>query len=401
MTVKLKRHFQRAAWSFCNTAKPASSTATGLPLQQNWQYLGQWIQDGNLLMYSGPPDKTYNGNETCYFYVIDHLPPRANAGTRHLAGALKCWLHNAEGNSRTITWRPVYDSGATEVVLYDEVPTNGTTSDTYENEAHGPLIQLGGYDDFYLTPDATEDKFVCGRLECTETVPAALSIWHAPTSLNNLNAAASLGLGGGSDLLSVLPDDVSLNRIISGYDPDDADCDEYRSLGALQHLIAEPRSATWSENMENITRRTLFQWAHPAGLWIESTCINAFNESLFRVKCRDFSASTYHQPCYPGLVVSGGTEGDLIYFYSSNAADAWYIELGSNAPFATPQLLQWNENSNNGAASGVEFDYSLAVHAGNGATDDIKIYVDKEVGDDLVIHTVALFEGPSTPLIAG
>jgi len=376
-------------WRRGQTAKLPRSAKTGAPLQGAVQYLTQWAQNGNQFTFTGPPERDINGEGNvegevdCCFYVIFHSPARPGGVIwKRLGALLVTWRHDTGGDAQMITWRPDYSDAGDERTLYDEASFS-MPADTYGDLSHGIEIVLGS-EDFVFSPLDTEGAMVCGRLRCRQLLPAALSIFQIPDSVGDLDR----------EQLQVILDDMEPARVIRGYDPADTDCDRIGSLGGLQHLVAAPKIiASWTDNVEATTRRVLFQWGHPRGLWLSGSELNIFGDWTFRVRLRELAAAPYDQICYPGVIVQGGSAGATITYTSSIAGDAWIFTFAQT--IAAPTLITWDHND----AHGITNQDGLYCRAG--AEEEITISC-TVAGEDkqILVHTVALCEGPSAVLRA-
>lgn len=374
-------------WVRCNTAKPALAS-TGISIQQAYQCLTTWRMDGMLAQYVGPPDVTINGGvqeayNTNKFFIIGNMPP-LNHDTfpgRPLMAGISTWLGCTTVTAKFIKWRPDFDNAGTEFTLLNIASPAPSNNATYGDVASGETILLYDHDGFYFQSTSTENDFQCGLLTCENMMVAALGVAHAPWPEDTLEREEVI----------CTPGDVSFNKVIKGYDPDDADCNEGNSLGGLFHIIAEPQDAIeYHTTVEHVTRRCLFQWCHPVCLWADQTEANLFGNFTFRVRARNlFDQTGGVLPVMPGLVVSKMGEDDVLRYES--VTTGYYWEYTASGDISAPTLIQWDDGIGYTSMAGSYGDY-LGID--DDGYDEVLIsYTASDAAHELELNTVALFEG--------
>lgn len=371
MGLKHRNKGPWADWRRCYTGRPPLAYESGQRWQQQWQYLTQWAFHGPDFMYCGPPDATINGapgSETQKFYPIFMTPLCVDGEDRQLGLLLQPWDFDSSDGTPQIKWYPDYTDTGTSSTIYTGAGVDVDDEASYGDPARPSIIER--YDDLTYTPPGSS-TYACRAciLEVVQIHIAALTLWHLPRELSASQVKPQLG-------------HFAHGQVIRGRG--DATTN-YHNLGALAYYIGD--GSRDFESVENLTRRTLFQWGHPISQYwglTARTDQNIFGGFQFRFKLRNLLEKTSGDlACYPAMVVQGGDSTDSIKYTTTTdggGTDTWTYTFPAGG-HATPTLILPSDGDNND----IDCDLTDVVTC--------KIEITKDASTEINIHTVALFEG--------
>lgn len=360
---------------------PRSETA--IEAANLYRHLNFWGQQYQLLSYSGPCDTNYgcgSADTPAEFYVV--LPPGPKADTsnptRQLMGAVLPWCcHSATGEvsyNCEITWQ---QNGGSEYTIFDQYINSG---DDWLDETSGEMDYLRRRninnlitltdDNFNYTPNGS-GYLSWGLLTLSAIMPASVGLWICPDKTLTYDEA------------QIPYSQLAVGKPIRGYESG-----EDGSLGTIIHNIGD---GDFDDDMVELqSRRVLFQWAHPQGIYVlgqlgssyNSVFGNTNNQGKIKIWQQDFidQGSSGTRSVLPAVVLSGNglTSGTKGYFKmtSTGTSDTWIVECEADA------VAKYDYISESDTLS-VDF-----------PTDTIlcEAYCE-ELGDEMTIHNISIFGG--------
>lgn len=367
----------------CYIGDPLLS-ASSLEAAELYRYLNFWSQQYQLFSYSQPCDTSYGCGDRNYpaeFYLV--LPPGPKADTsnptRQLMGCLLPWCCSSSSGEVSwnceITWQ---QNGGSEYTLLDRYLDSGTdwldvTQTPPEREYLrrkniGNLITLTD-DNFNYTPNGS-GYLSWGLLTISSILPASLGVWICPDKTLTYDEA------------QIPYSQLAVGKAIRGYESG-----EDGSLGTIIHNIGDGDFDDDSTELQ--TRRCLFQWAHPQGIYVaydggswQSVFGNSTHNGKIKIWQQDFidQGSSGTRTVYPAIVASGtglaAVGPGYFRMTSTGTSDTWggTIESDSVAKYDY-----------------ISFADTLTVDF---PTDTIlcEAYC-SGTGDEMLIHNVSIFSG--------
>lgn len=259
------------------TGVSPSGSRVGESATNLFNYLNNWAMNYQMLSYSGDAYCTLNTagdthgdtsgpkltKTNGYFYLPIWSPPQHDGEDRLLNGALMPWSTTFifSGGVRDdyayITWQ---QDGGAEVTLWED-PGNNTDTDSDDLNLDSRLkpprmIELGygsdGEELFTYTPDSSAD-WVYGRIKTNQIRTAALGIWPGPhRQLSDTQAR----------FLAKYMCSGNAIRGHSGWTENPHSLGDMFQCGGFEDAVGG-----YDDMLFCSTRRYLFGWAHPCGVW--------------------------------------------------------------------------------------------------------------------------------------
>jgi hypothetical protein len=329
------------------------------------------MMQNQIVSYVGYPERYVNGayeDADCNHYIIYCNPTRQDGVDRQLYGLYIPYeideTQLVAHSEKYINWYPDYTSG-TNATLFTRPSSVWGSDATIAKRAKGCIeLQTG----FTYPGCPCPSLFGAGKLTTYNLLPAALGVFEWPTSLTE-------------EQLAVYQRDVDSGQIIRGYEANEA-----QSLGMLAHMTGDGTHLT--EYVERMTRRCLFQFPHPVGIYIAGG-EGGFSGNIFGARGVTLKTRTRNlcgdsagvQACFPALVYSLGEEGCSITYTSAATTDTW--TYNQTAWQASPHLVGSVDDTVDTLDTHIDGD------------DYITISAVVPAGEELLIHTVSLWEGPA------
>jgi hypothetical protein len=366
--MSFKRYFKRTDRRTCYTAWPPLSANTGRLLQRAWSHLSQWKERESVFLADGVPDVNimldagYDG----YLHLPLRPPDKANGDTDRQYGVhIAEWPYdwNRIGGVRSASLIPDYVGAPAVMTDIALASSLGSTAATYGDIAVP----------FAHTYDLIE-------------IPSAAGAWHhAAIRLRKvIMAACSVAPFPPAPALEYDQEqcqssEFGVGRVIRGHDA--GVCEG--SLGSLTRLVGDGTGA--DEDAECLTRRLLFSWAHPVGLWYStmSAGITVWDETA-RVLTRNLRDLVAHAHVIePVLVVTAFPDVELKWSFGGTS----WVHTVPAGGYAVPTMItpaMGDVGSNLTVTDGTECDLQFFVSAPTDA-------------EEVVIHTAQLWEGSAWP----
>jgi hypothetical protein len=359
---------------------PPLSSMTGLPLQQQLQYMLQYNQRGNVFTFSGPPDNSmncdYDGSPAGTFYVPLRGPQKYDSSdtTRQLHGAFLPWAMSDTfsvyyTDTQHIQWKDgTGGSFASIWEKYLDYPYDKTLVDYgFRSQMRQPFLLPEGeyYDNFVWTPPADGEWYLCSA-QFDFIMPAAFSIWDGPDITVD------------DDQIRIAAADVAPGQLIRGYN---ADGDNHQSLGHIQRWVG--RDDMTEDSLCNMTSRALLATGHPIGIWTDSaTYVNIGGTDCdYKVRPRQVEGlSSGTVTSLPAIVVTTtGCDADnkaYVKYTAERSTDTWEVEISSNL---TASMIE----NTGGTTSDLDLNYDY---------DYIAVELKATGTSEITLHTFVLWE---------
>jgi hypothetical protein len=366
-----KRHYQYLDRRRCYTAFPPLSANTGRPLQRAWSHLSQWKERESVFLANGVPDSSIMLDASHDGYL--HIPMRPPDPTDAPAHERQYGVH---------IWEWPKDWAVTGDVRY---------ADLIPDYVNFPLVtqNILSYPEATYTAATYGDEAVLFAKRYNDMMIPSNSggWWHAAIRLHKvIMAACSIApfppppplIPGQEQCQS---SEFGVGRVIRGHDA--GVCEG--SLGTITRLIGD--GAGTDEDAECLTRRLLFSWAHPVGLWYDtmSASVVIWNE-IPRVLTRNLRGLVGHQHVVEPVVVVTGDEGVVFGWVNPTNATTWTHTIPAGG-YAVPTMVtpaMGDVGSNLTITDGTE---TLLTFGATGPTD----------AEEVLFHTVQLWEGSAWP----
>lgn len=367
MTVDIKHRAKRlyANPELHSTGNMPSSVSLEAA-RSSFLYHMAYERHGQIAQYWGRPDASINGEFDSTFYIISSAstPADTSVTTRNIGIRCQCWDitdHPSETPLSTVLfgW-----NGVTQQT--QEVNVSSTQDDIWDEVPAGPY-----YEDVLTVSQASPTTgFVVDEFTVEEAVVANMSAFELPESQLS-NAAA----------YNVAPGNFGVGQFLKGWDTTASNSVD--TMAQFQNSNA----ATATESMINNSRRCLFQWCDPAGLYVVgpiipslvwTDCFRASGSEVFdfKIKPRNLRGRRYTvdaDTCLADVaVVARADTTTKIRFSSIETSDS--VEVDLTAGYASATLV---------AAQGLEV-------APEGDTIRVEAYV--STGAAVEIKTLSMWE---------
>ena len=371
--MSFKRYFKRIDRRACYTAFPPQSAATGRLLQRAWSHLSQWKERESVFLANGIPDSSHmlDIGWDGYLHIPIRPPDKANiTADRQYGIAIAEWPYGwggpgAPGGVRSASLIPDYVGAPavmTDIALASSLCTYAAT---YGDPA---VMFAQTYDDMVIPSAAGAWHHAAIRLRKVIMASCSVAPYPPPPPLDydqEQCQSAEFGVG----------------RVIRGHDA--GVCEG--SLGTLTRLVGD--GAGTDEDAECLTRRLLFSWAHPVGLWSQNMQFGvAIWDETARVLTRNLRGLVAHQHAIEPVLVVSAFPG-VIYKWSNPAnATAWTHTVPGGG-YAAPTMVtpaMGDVGSNLTVEDGTE---TTLVFTITGPT----------AAEESLVHTAQLWEGSAWP----
>ena len=370
---------------FCHIGEPPRAVETGASLIMQYHYMYNWLQQGAWYMGSWPGGNVQNalttGEGNIHVPMWGDEPKDAGEADRHLAAVLLPWQQEPDFSTGAQDPGEIYWSqeGGAETKIWDKdqvIPHDGDLISPIEEIK--PILLYS--DDFMYTPDGSND-WTWGTLRYTGLQLAAACVWPAP--LPSLTDAEAYYLRKWFDS----------NRPIAGYEA----ANGIPGLGEFQ--LFETYKSDIFGGVEYMSRRCLFSWGHPVGVWASNAAHSAWTtifggSAIPMVTCHNPQEDTTDAECYPFVVYSTDNVDDSNQAYiriaSEQTGDQWDLTLGTGddtGGLGTVAVAQHDDA--NASQTTVAINQDPGTSSGQ---DQLKVRVKCDGTAELIVHSVSLWQ---------
>ena len=323
--MNYKRRFQWLDRRNCYTAHPPLSATTGRLLQRAWSNLSQWHERQLVFLANGVPDLAimlapiagtadYEG----VLHFAHRIPATAGAAVMRQYGC-HIWEWGAD-------WSAVGQRYAQLIRDYVAAPGFGpmigvsapvsAPVHTYGDGAQHFVVR---YDD--MTLPAMGGAYHHAAIRLRNVIPAAVSVYPVAPPPADLTAAQEQAL---SSVFGV-------GQVIRGLDEAAPPPAGLGSVGTLTRLIGD--GTVIAESAELMTRRLLWSWAHPVGLWFDNfeAGVTVWDTPIIRTLPRDLIADVGGTIRAEPVFILQGSEGVVLTLTSGAGAWSYTIPAGGLA----------------------------------------------------------------------
>jgi hypothetical protein len=340
------------------------SAEGGLEWPRAAAFLRQQQTAYQTFAYSGPPDASYNPRNGNFYPIFRKPNPLGSTSTREYQIEILCWRGCLSEVDQAIEWYRDIDDVAVESVLFSKTIDTGENGDTWGDRAKGEYFSRGVTVDSAPSDDNTTMSFTASRIETTNIKLAAMSIWEdaRKSYIESLQIEREWHNAPGSPIHG---------------DNETA----YPELGRLySHTVVDGSMS--QDSVEAATRRCLFQWGHPAGVWSDQNAfrqlIGSFVWPVFtRNLIRCATNSTLPVVLVPACVVTCDEDAEIKYTIGTST---W--TWTAPATYATPTLIHGSSFTGD----------CLEAATGDLETRYCTIEIKAPSGGEILVHTVSLWE---------
>lgn len=308
--------------------------------------------------YSGPPDVTYNPRDGNFYPIFFEQPRMDGNGARNFAVDFLSWAGTLAETDQTIEWYADISDVAATSTIYSRTIDELEPADAWGDRTRGiwGTAQVSVSDG-----EGSAPSFVASRIKTTNIKLAALSIWSMPDLVDGNDPYREWHGKRGS--------------IIRG-NTGSYSAGDFGKLGVYSRISGDSSVDT----AESATRRCLFQWGHPAGVWSDQNSFNnvigdfpwpVYPRNLLRCEVAD----TRVVRLIPAVVVTA-SDGAEIKFTCGTSS----ITLTAGA-YATPTLLAGDSSTN-----------YIEATTGDDDTRYCTVEIKAPVGGEILLHTLSLWE---------
>lgn len=335
----------------------------------SFNYHVNYMRHGQIAQYWGRPDSSVNAEFDSAFYIITDAvtPADTSQTTRNIGIQCQCW---------DITDAAAEESTATVLFKWDTVTkfTVKVNKSTAQDDAYDEVPKGPYYEGVLTCSQASPTNgFVSNVFEVVDALVSTLSVFDMPeTELTN-DAAYNLA-----------PGNFGVGQFLKGWDTTASNSVD--TLAQYQNSNA----SNPTESMMHNSRRCLFQWCDPAGLYVVGVggslawtdCMKTSGDDRydFKITPRNLRGRSYASDSDTSLarmaVVVKADPNTKIRFTSTVTADT--LEIDMTPGYASATLLV--------ASSGLEI-------APEG--DEIRVEVYVSTAAAVEIKTMSLWEDSS------
>lgn len=355
MTVDIKHSARRiyANPELHSTGNMPSSVALEA-CRAAFNYHINFERHGQVAQYWGRPSESLNGNFDSTFYIITSAVASGDTAqvTRNIGIRCQCWdITNPPSETQTATVLFTWNDGAQQTQIVDG---SSTQDGVYNEVPAGPY-----YEDILAVSQGTPTSgFTVDEFGVDEAVVASMSAFDLPESYLTNDAAYSLA-----------PGNFGPNQFLKGWDTTASNSVD--TLAQYQNSIA----STPTESMIHNSRRALFQWCDPSGLYVLGAggslawtdCIETSGSDRFdfKIKPRNLRGRNYAPDTDTQLtdiaVVARADATTKLRFSSIETADSVEVDLTAGYAAATLVVAQGLEVAPEGDTIRVEAYVSTAA----------------------------------------